>query len=325
VGDELGQLLKEWDTPEKWWERVRQIAAAVATESCSTCGGSQRFGVAEVTVAPPSGRARHFRVTWCGHQHEADGGVRDAIVVADCTDRRRLEQELRNSTHRMDFLIGDLPLAVLFADREQTVEVVNDEFCRVFRMPVEPEVLIGQNCGKLMDAARSAFADPDGFIDTVSERITSGVPVRGEEIALADGRVLERDYLPILDGEHLRGHLWQYRDVTERHRATEEVARQEGRWRTLFAAAPGPVIVFSGEGRILDWNAASETALGWTAEQACELSVADILLTGEGHDRVSREDVRRCDGSVVRAEVTIASVPDEEPAVRILFLRLPPA
>ena len=42
--------------------------------------------------------------------------------------------------------------------------------------------------------------------------------VTGEPLALADGRVLERDYVPILlDGDY-EGHLWEYRDVTDRHR-----------------------------------------------------------------------------------------------------------
>ncbi len=49
----------------------------------------------------------------------------------------------------------------------------------------------------------------------------------GEELRFADGRVFERDYAPIYGGTgRLIGHLWQYRDITERNQRDHLVRKK---------------------------------------------------------------------------------------------------
>jgi diguanylate cyclase (GGDEF)-like protein len=43
---------------------------------------------------------------------------------------------------------------------------------------------------------------------------------------MGDGRVLERDYAPVLGEGQALGHLWIYRDVTERERARSSLVQQ---------------------------------------------------------------------------------------------------
>jgi len=45
--------------------------------------------------------------------------------------------------------------------------------------------------------------------------------VLGERIDLSDGRILERDYVPVNVEGVVQGHFWCYRDVTDRERARE--------------------------------------------------------------------------------------------------------
>jgi two-component sensor histidine kinase len=47
--------------------------------------------------------------------------------------------------------------------------------------------------------------------------------VINQEWALKDGRVLERDYAPIWVDDFCQGHLWVYRDITERKRNEEQL------------------------------------------------------------------------------------------------------
>jgi len=47
--------------------------------------------------------------------------------------------------------------------------------------------------------------------------------VMNEEWTLRDGRILERDYAPILVEDSCQGHLWMYRDITERKRNEEQL------------------------------------------------------------------------------------------------------
>src|SRR5205085_1154861 len=59
--------------------------------------------------------------------------------------------------------------------------------------------------------------------------------VRGEEVFLLDGRILERDYVPIFVDETYSGHLWQFRDITNKKREERELlqAKEEAEQATM--------------------------------------------------------------------------------------------
>lgn len=59
----------------------------------------------------------------------------------------------------------------------------------------------------------------------ISEILKKQEPVIGEELQLVDGRTLERDYVPVFVGSEYRGHMWTYRDVTERRTLEKETQR----------------------------------------------------------------------------------------------------
>ena len=67
------------------------------------------------------------------------------------------------------------------------------------------------------------FEDPKGFLGTINAALAARVLVHGHELHLLNGRILEQDYIPIFANESYLGHMWQYRDVTERKRAEREL------------------------------------------------------------------------------------------------------
>jgi signal transduction histidine kinase/DNA-binding response OmpR family regulator/HPt (histidine-containing phosphotransfer) domain-containing protein len=75
----------------------------------------------------------------------------------------------------------------------------------------------------IVDAIRDRLADGHAFASGVDELIRGGQAVVGEELAFADGRVFERDYLPIRHADETLGHLWVYRDITARVKAADEL------------------------------------------------------------------------------------------------------
>ena len=73
------------------------------------------------------------------------------------------------------------------------------------------------------------FKDPQQFFETAKDRVAQKVTVVGEILTLANGKIVERDFVPIylfpdmpLD-EDYRGHVWLYRDVSEHYRTRDEL------------------------------------------------------------------------------------------------------
>jgi two-component system sensor histidine kinase/response regulator len=74
--------------------------------------------------------------------------------------------------------------------------------------------------------ACEVFVNPEAFLSTTAERLRERTPNLSETLELRDGRVFERDHVPIAGpGDVLRGHLWHYRDVTAARAAEKELAR----------------------------------------------------------------------------------------------------
>src|SRR3954471_19996374 len=143
----------------------------------------------------------------------------------DVTERRGEQEALRATTSRLTNLVQNLQSGVLVEDEERRIALVNTDFCAIFGVKAPPDELVGGDCAAAAERLKRMPADPGTFTPRIDELIAGRVPVTGEEISFADGRTFERDYIPItVDGAN-RGHLWLYRDISERKAAERELAR----------------------------------------------------------------------------------------------------
>ena len=113
-------------------------------------------------------------------------------------------------------------MAILMEDERRRITLANREFCALFDIPASPEALVGADSRDALTQARQLFADPAAFAESTAGAVAGGTSVPAEVLVMTDGRVVERDYLPIVAGR-LLGHLWIYRDVTGR--ATTDAPR----------------------------------------------------------------------------------------------------
>ncbi len=125
---------------------------------------------------------------------------------------------------RLQRLVDQLTHGIILEDENRRVVLANHGFCEMFRVPVDPSVLVGGDCEAMAKQAKEAFVDPDGFMARVDEVLRERQEVRHDVLTLRDGRVLERDYVPIFVDERYRGHLWSYRDVTSASEAERALA-----------------------------------------------------------------------------------------------------
>ncbi len=155
------------------------------------------------------------------------GGNREGSSSAafGTTERERSEKEIRETNALLATLVESLQVAIIVESETRCILRVNQEFCDMFGIDAPPQYLVGMDCSDSAEQSKHLFADPEGFVRHVEEIVAQRRSVKGEALILADGRELERDYVPIFVDESYRGHLWQYRDVTGRKRAEREVGR----------------------------------------------------------------------------------------------------
>ncbi|UKP00327.1 response regulator [Nostoc sp. UHCC 0870] len=142
-------------------------------------------------------------------------------------------------------LIESLHVGILLEDDTRHIILANQEFCHQFALPFAPEALQGMDCQKLAPASQKLFAKPEELIWYLDEVVSQRKIVLNQEWQMLDGRTLEQDYIPIMVEQKLYGHLWKYRDITDRKKSENALKLSEERLKLALEAVD--------EG-IWDWN-----------------------------------------------------------------------
>ena len=145
-------------------------------------------------------------------------------ILREITERKEREQELEQTNTVLRTIVDNLPMGVLVEDAERDVLIANDQLGEALGVPIDSEELIGRDCAAAAEELKDRFTDSEAFIRGITERLEQQEAVQNEELLLADGRVVERDYVSytLPKGE---ANLWLYRDVTTRKQRREELER----------------------------------------------------------------------------------------------------
>ncbi len=109
-------------------------------------------------------------------------------------EAERLVTQAENLHRR---LIDHFPGAVYFENVEGTVEFLNESFKAMFAVTAAHSEMILGDCWAAKTCLFSLFADPHGFTNRVDELIRDGEDCLRESVVMADGRLLERDFVVV--------------------------------------------------------------------------------------------------------------------------------
>jgi PAS domain S-box-containing protein len=155
------------------------------------------------------------------------------------------QDNLRQTTSRLSILIQNLLAGILVEDELGNIALVNEEFCNLFAITEHPQSIVGQKCCELARNFQHIFIESEEFIQRTQEICMSRQAIKGEEVHLVNGRIYERDYIPIFDGNQYQGHLWVYHDVSDRKFAERELKKSEERWQLAIKASKDGISDFN--------------------------------------------------------------------------------
>ncbi|TAE77613.1 MAG: PAS domain-containing protein, partial [Bacteroidetes bacterium] len=189
-------------------------------------------------------------------------------------------EELNENASRLSALIGNLQSAVLVEDETRHIILVNNRFCELFGIPAPPEALTGMDCSTSAEQSKHLFVEPEKFVNSINNTLLQKKTVLAEPMQMLNGKKLERDYIPIYLDDNYVGHLWNYVDVTERTRLTEElefVAR-------FPEENPSPIMRFDVNSKLLYQNSAAKELISQFSVENLE-----VIKTGIGQTLYSNE------------------------------------
>jgi PAS domain S-box-containing protein len=223
--------------------REDRDAALLATDEALS--RRRPFGL-DFRVRRADGEHRFLRAT--GVPVFRRDGVFDGYVgsCVDVTEQReasdtlsRTREQLRSSQSMLDTLIANLQDGVMAESEDGRITVANAAYCRLFGLP-DPEALIGRLAEELRESLWTALiadADIERYRRLTSDLKRQRRPQLGHEIRLTDGRILDRDYVPVVGAAGDVVHMWHYRDVTERRQMESRLRESSRRLRRLSAHA----------------------------------------------------------------------------------------
>jgi len=155
-------------------------------------------------------------------------------IVRDITESHKKQLELIKSQKRLETLILDKETAVLLEDENNTILSTNKKFCELFHIPVEPALLIGQNCSNAAEESKNLFVDSNRFVEDIKAITQNKQSVYGDELIMKNGTVLERDFVPIYIDDVYNGHLWTYRDVTLKKHFEKNIQAEKFKYESII-------------------------------------------------------------------------------------------
>jgi diguanylate cyclase (GGDEF)-like protein/PAS domain S-box-containing protein len=146
--------------------------------------------------------------------------------LSDLTDHKRDAVEMTAMSAKVSALMDHLSTGVLFTDPSNRIQLVNRAFCTFFGFSGLSELA---GCDSLDDRWIPAVRDREAFRRVCNLRMREGIIALADRVDLTDGRILERDYVPVNVEGVVSGHFWCFRDVTERERAGAKLAELSNR------------------------------------------------------------------------------------------------
>ncbi|MBL8798650.1 MAG: PAS domain S-box protein, partial [Planctomycetia bacterium] len=228
-----------------------------------------------------------------------DPSVRAIVTNShDITDRKRAEEQLRDTNETLRALIEASPLAILALDPAGHVRSWNAAATRIFGWN-EAEV-IGQPSPLAPEDQQAAAA-------ALRERVLQGEAFAGIEAQRCrkDGSVIDVSISagPLFDAAgQVQGVIAVLADVTDRKRAEQALARERAILRGLIDSIPDLICYKDNHGVYLGCNTAFEQYCGRAEKDLVGLTDLDLFPTEVGKTHRERDRQMLAGGKARRHE-----------------------
>lgn len=226
-------------------------------------------------------------------------------IVRDITLEKEAEEKLKDSQERLALVISNLDSSILLENEHRQIALTNQRFCELFKIEATPKQLIGQDCSTSAEQSKVLFKKPNEFVDRINTILKTKETILGEEIEMADGTIIERDYIPIFKGKDYKGHLWSYRDITIQKKYKDSLQAEREKYSNIIENMKLGLIEVDNDDKILMVNQGFEEMSGYSKAELIGKKGKELLLKEGFKEKLDQENKNRLDGNSNSYEVTI--------------------
>ncbi len=216
-------------------------------------------------------------------------------VVRDITDQKKSEEQLIESENRLASLVVNLDSGIVLEDENRNIVLTNNKFCELFGINASPKDLVGIDCKAASEQNKVLFKNPEAFVERMRAIDADKKVVLGDELEMLDGKILERNYTPIVIGEKSKGYLWTFTDVTLKRTYRKSLEAQKQKYYNIIANMNLGMVELNNNDEILMVNQSFEKMSGYTEAEVIGKN-ARMLFAADDDDVLKEEREKRKDG-----------------------------
>lgn len=143
--------------------------------------------------------------------------------------------ELDKTKLKLSTLISNLNSGVVVESPDRRIELANDNFYKLFRIPKKANLNGLSAETLLLEKSIQDFDEPEQFLARIDELVKAKDTVLNEEVYLLDGRIIERDFIPIVSAEEeYLGQMWNFREITQRKESEKRILDSKENYKQLL-------------------------------------------------------------------------------------------
>ncbi|AOR27920.1 histidine kinase [Formosa sp. Hel1_33_131] len=226
-------------------------------------------------------------------------------IVRNITSNKEAEDLLIQSEKRLSSLILNLDSGILLEDEKRQIVLTNTKFCALFKIPVSPELLIGEDCSNASEQSKVLFKDPEQFVTRINEILKNKKQVLADEVIMTDGTILERDFIPIVIGPKYQGHLWAYRNVTLKRQYSQSLESQKEKYSSIIANMNLGLMEVNNNNEILTVNQSFVEMSGYSEKELLGEIGENVFIKNKDFEILPDQSKNRSKGKSYSREITI--------------------
>jgi PAS domain S-box-containing protein len=168
------------------------------------------------------------------------------ILCRDIYGRKNYERNLKEALDSLKVLTQSLLTGILYETADHRIIFVNKTFCEIFKIQEEPDKLRDATIDLNDDYFKNQVSNKLRYVSDITEYPIKKERVTGKRVDFRNGKIFERDYIPLVEDGKLKNNIWIYKDITER-------ILSEQKFKGIFENSSIPILLLDEKG-IVDAN-----------------------------------------------------------------------